>query len=496
MTGANLKTGEANLEKGFRLPWAVLFVLVYFALQIILVTLVSNGAGVDDAEQLANIGYLDWGYGGSQPPLYTWFTNFAAAILGTKLLTLQIVKFSLLASLFVSIYGGMRLLGFSSLIASAAMLGTFLIPQISWESQRALTHSVAGTTACAWAFCAFAWYMRRQSILPAIVLGITMAAALLGKFNASFFLIMLVTAGLLVGEYRQILLSRRSLWTLFSFVACLTPTMTWMLRHRDSVLARSNKLQMGASGSPFADRLHGVENFIEAAFLFSVLALAIAGIVSLLHFRNRNWPDTPLSAGERFMRWLLVSGVLIVFLGVVITGANEVKDRWLQPVLFLLPAVLVCLLARYRGQTRALRDFAVVSACIALLVPPVLGYYLVYGSKSPPLGQLDYKTFYTQLSDQGQFTSILTDNVQVPGNFRLFDPNLQVIHPESPDGIARLSRPALVLWFSTNGEANPAIANLMQQAGITPPAGGVKTGDIPFLHQTGKYLTMSYFLAQ
>ncbi len=51
----------------FGLPLAVVFVLCYFAFQTILVTVVSNGAGLDDAEQLANIGYLDWGYGGSQP---------------------------------------------------------------------------------------------------------------------------------------------------------------------------------------------------------------------------------------------------------------------------------------------------------------------------------------------------------------------------------------------------------------------------------------------
>ncbi len=90
-------------RKLFGLPVAVIFVLCYFfAFQAVLVTVVSNGAGLDDAEQLANIGYLDWGYGGSQPPLYTWITNLAASLLGTSMLTLQIVKFSLLASLFLA----------------------------------------------------------------------------------------------------------------------------------------------------------------------------------------------------------------------------------------------------------------------------------------------------------------------------------------------------------------------------------------------------------
>src|SRR5690606_27981394 len=167
------------------------------------------------------------GYGGSQPPLATWITNLAASVLGTSMLTLQIVKFSMLASLFVSVYGAMRLLGFSQIVASASMLGLFLIPQIGWESQRALTHSVAGTAGCGWAFLAFVWHMRKRSLISAAALGVAMAAAILGKFNASFFLIMLIVTGLLIPEYRRILLSKLSLITVLVFAICAGPTALW-----------------------------------------------------------------------------------------------------------------------------------------------------------------------------------------------------------------------------------------------------------------------------
>lgn len=125
----------AKTEKTiFGLPWAVLFVLLYFVFQTLWVSFVSNGVGVDDAEQLANSSYLDWGYGGSQPPLYTWITSLTTSLLGTSMLTLQLIKFSILASLFISVFAGLRLLGFSQSVASAGMLGLFLIPQIGWES--------------------------------------------------------------------------------------------------------------------------------------------------------------------------------------------------------------------------------------------------------------------------------------------------------------------------------------------------------------------------
>lgn len=480
-------------RKLFGLPLAVIFVLCYFAFQAILVTVVSNGAGLDDAEQLANIGYLDWGYGGSQPPLYTWITNLAASVLGTSMLTLQIVKFSILASLFLSVYGAMRLLGFSRLVASSSMLGLFLIPQIGWESQRALTHSVAGTAGCGWAFLAFAWHMRTRSLGSAAAFGVAMAAAILGKFNASFFLIMLIVTGLLIPEYRRILLSKLSIVTILAFAVCFAPTALWMFAHKSSVLARANKFEIGASGNIFFDRLMGVESLIEAAFLFSILALAIAGIIALIHWKKRTTPSIPLTIGEKFLRLLILVGLMIVLVGVVATGANNVKDRWLQPVLFLTPALMASLIARYRTGNRALIDYAVVSAVVALIVPPVLSYYLTYGSNSPPYGQLDYRHFYEEVQAKGPFKTILTDNAQIPGNFRLFDSSLRVVHPETPDAGAHLTPPVLVMWFG-GAEPNERIATLLHNANIAVPHEGVATTDIEYKTRPDKHITVSYFL--
>lgn len=478
----------------FGLPVAVVFVLLYFAFQTLLVTLVSNGAGLDDAEQLANIGYLDWGYGGSQPPLYTWITNLVASVLGTSMFTLQVVKFSILASLFLSVFGAMRLLGFSRMVASAGMLGLFLIPQIGWESQRALTHSVAGTAGCGWAFLAFAWHMRARNAVSAAAFGAAMTAALLGKFNASFFLLMLLITGLSITEYRKVLLSKLSLVTLLVFALCFAPTGLWMLAHKSSVVARSGKFQIGASGDILLDRFVGLQSFAEAAFLFSILAVGIAAVIAIVHFRKRTVPERPFTVGEQFMRRLVVVGLLIVLAGVLATGVNNVKDRWLQPVLFLTPAVLATLLAHYRSGNRALLDYAVIGAIVALIVPPALSYYLTYGSSTPPYGQLDYRHFYEEVQSHGKFASILTDNPQIPANLRLFDSSIQVIHPEMPNGVSRMKRPVLVMWL---GDATPnnGVRPLLDQAHIVPPETGIHTTTIAYRNQPETHLTVSYFFA-
>lgn len=491
-------TTETNLfnRRVFGLPIAIVFVLAYFIFQIVLVTLISNGAGVDDAEQLANISYFDWGYGGSQPPLYTWITTLISIPLGTSLLTLQVVKFGLLASLFISVFYGLRLLGFSVLSASAGMLGMFLVPQLSWESQRALTHSVAGTAACGWTFLAFAWYMQSRKAQAAIAFGFAMGAALLGKFNASFFLIMLLATGLSIQEYRKILLSKLSILTLLSFAACVSPTILWMFANKDSVIARSGKLQLGASGNILIDRLTGAVNLIYASILFSVLVIVIAAIIAFIYRRQKISPTTPISTGEKFMRRLLVVGMIIVLIGIVLSGANNVKDRWMQPILFLTPAVLACLLARYHSTSRTLTDFTAVSCVAALLVPPILSYNLVYGTSVPPYGELDYARLYDEIKSHGEFDTVLTDSVQIPGNFRLFDPSLLVVHHETPNPAAHVNGSLLVMWF---GEAtpNPMMTNLLEQIQITAPDKDVFTTKIAFKTRPDKEpLQISYFFAK
>ena len=118
---------------------ALLLVLLYFAFQVFFLTTISNGAGVDDAEQLAYVGALQWGYGGSQAPLYTWINSIAGNLFEISMFTIYLVKFGMLASSFISVYFGARLLGLSKSVAAAGMLGIFLLPQIAWESQRTLT---------------------------------------------------------------------------------------------------------------------------------------------------------------------------------------------------------------------------------------------------------------------------------------------------------------------------------------------------------------------
>lgn len=472
---------------------ALLFVLLYFAFQVFFLTTISNGAGVDDAEQLSYVGVLQWGYGGSQAPLYTWINSLAGNLFGISLFTIYLVKFSMLASMFASVYFGARLLGLSKLVAAAGMLGVFLLPQIAWESQRTLTHSVGGTTGCAWAFLAFAWHMKSRSWLSAALLGLGLASGLLGKFNAAFFMAALILAGLSIPTYRSVLLSRKSILTVLVFVGAITPTSLWALGHTENLLARTHKFQMNEGGHFITSRLQGVWKLVLNSILFSGVALVLYTIVWWRSRDQKLSPKQGWSDGENLVARILLLALALVFVGVVVSGAAQVKDRWLQPVLFLGPLYLSILLGRYRSIALPLKSFAVVGAICALVVIPSLAINILYARDGiePSIGQLDYAKLFTVTRAEGDYRTVISDGPQLPGNLRLLDTSINPIHLEMPNAVARIRLPALVVWFGR--DMDPDLLRLLSGAGITPPA-DIRQIKLSYKHYPDSTEEFSYFI--
>lgn len=484
----------ANLTKVASRNPALLLILLYFAFQVFFLTAISNGAGVDDAEQLAYVGALQWGYGGSQAPLYTWINSIAGNLFGISMFTIYLVKFGMLASSFISVYFGARLLGLSKSVAAAGMLGIFLLPQIAWESQRTLTHSVGGTTGCAWAFLAFAWHMKSRSWHSAALLGLGIASGLLGKFNASFFLIGLILAGFSIPEYRAVLLTRKSILILLVFITAIAPTGLWTLSHTENLLARSHKFEIGEGGNFVISRLHGEWKLFLNGVLFSGIALVFFAIAWWRSRAEQVSSPRPWNDAEKFVGRTLLFALAAVFVGVLISGAAEVKDRWLQPVLFLSPLYLATLLGRYIRTDLPLKRFAIVGAICGLIVIPGLAVNILYArdGKAPSIGQLDYAKLFTVTRAVGTYQTVVSNGPQLPGNLRLFDSSIIPVHLEMPNAVSRIRFPALFVWFGDG--MNPAVLSLLNGAGIAAPPADVKQVDLTYKYYPDQSARVSYFI--
>ena len=120
-------------------PFGALTVLafVYCLVQVTVMPALSawmgTGVGIDDAEQLMYMPFLWAGYGGSQPPLFTWLLWLASSLFGSGILTLKIVKYGLYLVALLAVFAAVARAGYSRRAAGAATLGLLLFPQIVLE---------------------------------------------------------------------------------------------------------------------------------------------------------------------------------------------------------------------------------------------------------------------------------------------------------------------------------------------------------------------------
>lgn len=445
-----MSSANAVFSRRFSL-YAIVFVVLYFAFEACLVSLASRGAGLDDAELASNLSFWNWGYGGSQPPLYTWIAHGLTQVFGLHLAVLQGLKFTLLASIFLAVYAGLRLFDVPPGFAACAMLSLFLSPDIGWNSQYTLTHSVMGTAGAAWCFASIAGFIKKRSWVWAVLFGLSVAAAILGKYNGTFFVLALLVAGFAVPQTRRALKTRTFTLALPVAVLAMAPALVFMAMHPESVLQRTAKFKVGQSGHVVLDRLTGLLDFAVAGLSFAALALVVALVIWLINRKGESRGETSerVKSAAHFIGMVLLVGFVLMGISIVAVGATHVRARWLQPVLFLIPVWLTLLFAGMRW--RIAKGFGIAGFIAALLVPPVLlnNIRLNLVNRKEPVQNLDYPALEQVLKRQGPVTTILASRTLMSGNMRLLDPNIKTLTAETPGAVQRLARPLVVLWEDT-----------------------------------------------
>jgi len=320
---------------------AVASVLLYCLTQIVVMTLLSHvagtGVGVDDSEQLMEMRFLAAGYGSSQPPLYTWLAMLAASLVGTSVLALKIVKYGLLAAGLVAYFTAIRRLGYSNRAAAAGMFGLLLFPQIFWEMQHALTHSVAIFCFTSVLLLALVEVEKRRSAIAYAFFGLATAAAMLSKYNIVIFLAALFLAALSVRETREAIFDRRFLISVAVAVLACLPTLYWSLTHLDDLLSHQGGLGVAEGGSIAKTALLGIRRLANAIVNFAGLPAAIFAVAYILATRKRTEPHQPVRWPEELLWRAIALGLAVMVTVVLAAGITQFRDRWMLPIFILFP---------------------------------------------------------------------------------------------------------------------------------------------------------------
>lgn len=424
MTDAAAGT-ELPRERGVAI--ALIALSLWFVLQAALRVFAAPSLGIDEAQLMMHSRTLELGYG-PQPPLYAWLQHGIFAVFGISLLALALTKqLMLLATVLLMFLSARMVLGRSGWALVAALL-LFTIPQIGWEAQRTLSHSVLVLLLASLALYLMLRVLRNGRPLDYLLFGLCVGLGLLSKYNFALFVVALLGAALPMEELRRRVLSP---WTLIALLIALLvalPHFWWAGTHLDQMLSSADKFEIDGSPSVLNRIFAPVLAVLEATVGFAAITAVLVAAVAYFPGAARapalsvasGWPQ-----GRRYVLNLVLAALIAVVVLTLGSGATEVRDRWLLPVLFFLPLALLVLFER-----RLTRRRLTILAGVSILCAVLCSAGLFVTTRLPDLtgkeidGTQPFRLFAATIArDAGTPDIVLASDGFIAGNFRLHFPH-------------------------------------------------------------------------
>jgi len=466
--------------------WLPLGLALYFGIHLLTRVLVSPSLELDEAEQLLHLQALSLGYG-FQPPLYTWLQALVFAFTGPGVFGLALLKALLLWLTWWAMYRMARLF-YKAKDALAIGLSLALFPQFLWESQRDLTHTVllVACVALAW-LVILSWHAKGMGRSPKIepdqvsnlswapswrmtaLLGLLVGAAIVAKYSAGLWLLILIFSIALAGGPLRHWLAPRP----FAFVALVTfmvvlPHGLWLFYNLSEVVAPIQAklgMQGAAAASVTSSPKFGTAliSLLQALGGFTGLWVLITTFALGLHWLGRkaragDKTERPVSSNESataqglktyreetassaadvpsykanpgasqtlplFWKTYLLFFLAALLAMIVFADATEFKDRWMQPFLVILPLAFAQLAFKNELPPAVRRAWAASAIALMLLALVLMPLRTVLGTQTGELSRLaiPYEELAQALKqDHPGVQSIVAPQGLVAGNLALY----------------------------------------------------------------------------
>ncbi|MEW6370183.1 MAG: glycosyltransferase family 39 protein [Pseudomonadota bacterium] len=430
---------------GAQCPHFPFVLAAYFLLQLVLRVTSPAVLDLDEAEAILMSQHLQLGYG-SQPPLYAWLQWLMFSLFGVNLLALSVQKNLLLFLTYLAMfYTARAFIGMGSATIVAASL--VLLPQLGWESQRDLTHSVLATCMAALTLWCYVSLLRYRSRTRYALFGLLIGLGLQSKYNFAVFACGLLAASLLVREHRQALW-RGDAWITFAVLAlALTPHALWLLDHVDLATGSTLEKMHGDEERHAGTVARGLGSMLGASILFATPLWIVYGWI---WWRHRSQAGARLDSSQaRFFLWFYLTAFVCVTALVLSGELIKIKSRWLQPILFLLPLAFFAVFPSL-AQASVRRGILWVAGVFAILILAGLSARAHVGKNArAPFGELSAQLMLRFPQAKTLVASDLAD----AGNLYLHNPAWTVMLLPA----MLKSRPAMrgdVLLIDSGGQAN------------------------------------------
>ncbi|MEW9806307.1 glycosyltransferase family 39 protein [Mesorhizobium sp. ZMM04-5] len=434
----------------------------YFAINVLVRLAGPDSLELDEGQQLFFAQWLAPGYD-SQPPFYNWLQYGVVQLLGSNMLAISLLKNLMLFLSYLFFGLTAHIIIRDRVLAVIATLGLITFPQVGYEAQRDLTHTVA----VLFSACLFGYVFVRTLETPTAVnyalVGASVGFGVLSKYNFALLPLVAALAVLPDPQLRRRLFDPRMLIAIAVAFVIVLPHALWFLGHFDAATSRTlEKLTDGGDVSRAGQIASGVASLV-GAFAAFVLPTALVFLIAFGMSLPRAWRAETQWTRLIGRMFAIALGLLLL---VVILGASDIKDRWLVPIFLLLPIYLAAKLdASGQPLGSAPARFGAVVAAIMVVVPLALfmrpylaGWTAHYGKQNVPYGQA---TAEILASGQHRPSVILTLDHQLAGNLRLHAPDIAVAVPGYAHGVPfafDATHPVLAVWRRRDGGAtlNPS----------------------------------------
>ncbi|WP_180355893.1 glycosyltransferase family 39 protein [Aliirhizobium smilacinae] len=453
----------------------VLVLAAYFIIHVIVRFVLPHGLELDEAEQVNLSQWLLAGYG-AQPPFYNWLQHGAIQIFGMSLVTLSGLKGLLLFLSYMLYYLAARQVLEDKRLAVVAALGLLTIPQISFEAQRDLSHTVAAIFGSSFFLYALLRVVSRPSFVAFLLFGIATGIGGITKYN---FAILPIAAGLAVlmdRDMRRTVLSWKLLPAAMLAAAIVTPHALWLLDNFKDASQGTLKKLGGEDAGLLGGIAQGLGSLTVGFFSFFGITIIIFALVYREHLKavikaNSRW--------TLFVGRILILSLVLIVLMILFAGFENVRDRWLTPVLLAGPLYIALKVdAAKIPLAVGLKRIWTVAAIIMVIIPAAL-------ATRSNLGRFTGNYAYTNIpfpmlaktvaeKAAGANTLIVASDGQLGGNMHFNLPNLPVTVTPPPltiesrplDGFNRI----VFVWRRKDGSPPPGFgevfADYLRENGI------------------------------
>jgi 4-amino-4-deoxy-L-arabinose transferase-like glycosyltransferase len=407
-------------------------VVAYAAVQLVLRLLIGSSLELDEAEAFYHARRLAWGYG-PQPPLYFWLQWGLFQLVGEGLLALALLKALTLSATVLGLFALLRKEA-GEPTAAVAALALSLLPQVVWEGQRALSHSMLALLMAVVTTGAAVRAFRRGGWGDHLLLGLALGLGLLSKFNFVVWPVGLLAAALLLPEWRAGLKPLRLAAAVLAAALVAAPVAVWMWQN--PVLATGSVGKLGIEeGTGAAARIEASGQLLLSLLTFLALPMLVLGGLTV----GRRVEGANLTPIARLLAAGTGASVLLLWAGLLASGTTEMRERWLLPFAWgLVPAAVTWLRPRLPDGRR--RILTAVTVGLWLLVVPLLPYASLVdpGWRGADFTALAEKLRGVMAGDH----LLLVDSQWVAGNLALTAPDLApqlLVRDEVPSDAVVLS---------------------------------------------------------